>query len=384
MLLKTGQSQSAKAVDLVAAICALVAGGATLKAACAAHGVKQHVFQFKVLNHPDLRPRWLAAKRRGLEVSKARGPLRYADEILKLIEAGMSARKACASDSRFPSRHSFVAALRVNPALEHRYIAAVQAREDMHAKCVAAFGEIERRIKAGGRILEVLQPRVSFPDFNVLTRFLRENPEYDARYRAAFRERESGPNAIGQAAKYSDRELRRAAVDLMMNDTRHISTRHVSSTGPHVATLKKAGRRNPELAVAIESAIAMRRARLPGLPGPRFTPTVTLTIPAPKIIRPDPSARLASSLSENDIWRLAVAALPKSLDRDMRDDVASAIVLAVLEGNLSPELIASEAKRFVRNHNNEFSPYRFASLDKQVSFDSTLSFVDTLTTDAWE
>jgi hypothetical protein len=256
----------------------------------------------------------------------------------------------------------------------------------MDAKCRAAFPEIERRIKAGGRILEVLQPRERFPDYNVLSKFLESNPDFDARYRAAFREREAGPNAIGQAATYSDRELRRAAADLLQDNRRDISTLRVTPGGPHVQTLLRARFRDPELRCSVETAVTARRARLHIVHG-RPLVTAPPLVPAPAIIvriAPRQGEQLASSLSQNEIWRLAAAALPKTLDRDMRDDIIAEIAIEVLEGNLSAHLIASEAKRFVREYNRKFSPYQFASLDKSVAFDSTLSFVDSLTTDAWE
>ena len=348
---------TAKVTESFAAICASVAAGDWLKSACAAAGIKVHVFQFKVLKDPTLRARWLAAKNRGLEVRLNRGVLRYADEILWLIESGMSMRKACASDARFPSRHSFVAALRIDPVLQRRYDDAIDPQEDMDAKCRGAFDDIVRGIKAGGRILEVLQPRKRCPDYNVLSRFLKSNPEFDARYRAAFREREAGPNAIGQAASYSERELRRAAADLMLNDTRHISTAHVSPTGPHAATLLKASHRDAELRAAVETAIMARRARL-RLPGPKFVPTtVRVTVPAkqdggPRIVPP--------SLSSNELWQLAIAALPARLDSAMRNDVAADIIVAVLQGDLSPDQINGEAHRFISAHNRMFSIYRNA------------------------
>jgi hypothetical protein len=373
--------------NAVGSILTAVAAGSSLVEACAAQGLKVHQFQFRVLNNATLHRQWLNAKRSGQERRAAAGALRYAEQILVKIESGMSVRQACASDERFPSRGRFVAALRHSPNMERRYSDALDRQADMHRKCVEAFPEIEHRIKAGASILDALQPREAFPDYSTFTRFLKANPEYDARYRAAGRVRQSSPNARRNGPQYSPAELRQAATALMLSDARtEIHTSRLAPGGIHAQTLLRARFRDPDLLVAVESAVVARRTRLQMTVGgrPKIDPANVRLIAPPKILESDPTARLASALSQNDIWRLAAAALPKHLDRNVRDDIIGEIAVAVLAGDLAPHMIQPAAKRFVRDHNKNFSPYQFASLDKSLSFDSTLNVIDTLTSDAWE
>lgn len=359
-----------------AEICELVVSGKSLRDACAAFGIKQWRFQEIVLADPLLRSMWMAAKDRGKNGRLAAGHLRHADEILTLMASGRSLRDICALDPRFPHRQAFARALDWDPVRRARYDAAIRKWSAPHARSLIHFDEIERRIIAGGAIVDVLASGDTFPESRSWYMFLKAHPDYDARYRAAFRAREAGPNARGIVPKYSDRELQRAAADLLMSDKRYASIGHVVPEGPHTRTIMEARARSPELRAAVEHAIVVRRARL-GLSGPRFNPAA-----ATASMAPDQTCRL-KVWSSNEIWRLAAAALPKTLDRDTRDDVIADIAMEVLEGKLSPHLIGKRAGEFLRAHNKKFSTFTTRSLDAPLTSDSTMTLLDTLTTSDW-
>ncbi|KIZ41441.1 MULTISPECIES: hypothetical protein [Rhodopseudomonas] len=368
------------------AVLALIAGGMSVKAACRSkpHFPTAAQFNCRLRTDPALRARFEAVCARAGQGRPNLGALDHADEILKLIEGGMSARRACASDSRFPSRGSFVAALRYNPDLELRYDLALARRERPHAKALAAFDEIERRIIAGGAILQILNSdRTRFPDYTAFAKFLKTHPEFDARYRAAGRTRQAGPNALRQGPAYSANELRRAATALMLSNARgEVHTSRLAPGGIHTQSLLRARFRNPELLVAVESAVVARRTRLHLVNGrPKIDPAnVRLVAPSTMTVRGLMLAgeRHAAALSQNDLWRRAVAVLPRALDRDARDDIASAIVLAILEGAIDISMIASEAQRLLTIHNRErFDPNR-KSLDAPIGADSAFSLADVL------
>jgi hypothetical protein len=368
------------------AVLALIATGMAVKAACGSRRDFPSAAQFngRLRTDTDLRARFnVACSRAGQSRPKLSG-LQHADEMLKLIEGGMSVRQACASDPRFPSRDSFVAALRYNPDLELRYDLALARRERPHSKALAAFDEIERRIIAGGAILQILNSdRSQFPDYESFSRFLKARPEYDARYRAAGRARQAGPNALRQGPAYSARELRRAATALMLSDARQeIHTSRITPGGPHAQTLLRARFRNPDLLVAVESAVVARRTRLHLVNGrPKIDPAnVRVIAPSTMTVRGMMLAgeRHASALSQNDLWRRAVAALPRALDRDARDDIAGAIVLALLEGTIDFSMITSEARRLLSIHNRDrFYPNKI-SMDEPFSADNSLTLADVL------
>lgn len=368
------------------AVLALIAGGVSVKAACRSRRDFPTAAQFngRLKTDSALRARFNAACPRAGQSCRNLGALEHADEILKLIEGGMSVRRACASDSRFPSRASFVAALRYDSDLELRYDLALARRERPHAKALAAFAEIERRIIAGGAILEILNSdRCQFPDYMSFQKFLKARPEFDARYRAAGRGRQAGPNALRHGPMYSASELRRAATALMLSDAGgEIHTSRLSHGGIHTQTLLRARFRNPDLLVAVESAVAARRTRLHLINGrPKIDPAnVRLIAPSTMTVRGIVLAgeRHAAALSRNDLWRRVVTALPKALDRDARDDVAGAIVLAILEGDIDISMVASEASRLIASHHRERFQNNVISIDTPLQFDSTFSLADVL------
>jgi hypothetical protein len=395
MLLKTARvrvvrrriySAKGKRFAHVDAVLALIATGMSVKAACQSQPYFPTAAQFncRLRTDADLRARFNAVCPRAGQSCPNTAALQHADEILKLIEGGMSVRRACASDSRFPTRLSFVAALRYAPALELRYDLAMVRRERPHAKALAVFDDIERRIIAGAGILEVLNSdRRLFPDYSNFAKMLKAHPDLDARYRAAGRARQAGPNALRQGPAYSASELRRAATALMLSNARNeIHTSRLSPGGIHTQTLLRARFRNPDLLVAVERAVAARRTRLHLVNGrPKINPAnVRVIAPSTMIVRGMMLAgeRHAAVLSQNDLWRRAVAALPKALDRDARDDVAGAIVLAILEGDIDISIIGSEARRLLTIHNRErFDPDK-KSLDAPLGADSAFSLADVL------
>lgn len=115
----------------VDAVLALIATGMSVKAACGTDRRFPTAAQFtnRLQTDPDLRARFNAVCSRAGRGRPNLAALEHADEILSLIESGMSVRKACASDSHFSARESFVAALRHAPAFELRYDLALARRE---------------------------------------------------------------------------------------------------------------------------------------------------------------------------------------------------------------------------------------------------------------
>ena len=261
-------------------------------------------------------------------------------------------------------------------------------RKRPHVKAIAAFDEIERRIVAGGAIYDILNSdRARFPAYEQFRRFLKSSPEHDARYRAAGRARQAGPNALRQGPAYSATELRRATTALMLSDARgEIHTSRLSPGGPHTQTLLRARFRDPELLVAVESAVVARRTRLHLVNGrPKIDPANVVGVPASGLIKCDtvsylPGERLAAALSSDDLWRLAFDALPKNIDPDARNDIAADLVVAVLEGRIGAHEIRNHVGDFKTAHYRKISSRQnTSSLDEPVYSDSTVTLGDLLT-----
>lgn len=92
---------------------------------------------------------------------------------------------------------------------------------------------------------------------------------------------------------------------------------------------------------------------------------------------------LESALGKNTLYAAAVAAVPRSLPRDVRMDVVSAIVLAVLEGEISEAQIPANAQRFVTAHYRMFDQHKTRSLDEPMAGSEKLRLGDTIAADAF-
>lgn len=112
-------------------VLALIATGMSVKAVCGTDLRFPTTAQFNCRLQTDaaLRARFDAVCPRAGRGRPNLEAHEHADESLGLIESGMSVRKACASDSRFSARESFVAALRHVPAFKLRYDLALARRE---------------------------------------------------------------------------------------------------------------------------------------------------------------------------------------------------------------------------------------------------------------
>ena len=86
---------------------------------------------------------------------------------------------------------------------------------------------------------------------------------------------------------------------------------------------------------------------------------------------------LGMRLNSNAIYGAANEAVPRGLPADIRDDIISLIVLAVLEGELRPDEIATRSREVVRAHYREFSDFTL-SLDAVIPGTDGLRMIDTL------
>lgn len=64
-----------------------------------------------------------------------------------------------------------------------------------------------------------------------------------------------------------------------------------------------------------------------------------------------------AALERNEIFAAAARAVPRGMPSWKRDDIIGDIVLAVLEGTIAADEIATRAKEFIRAFNRQFSEY---------------------------
>ena len=87
---------------------------------------------------------------------------------------------------------------------------------------------------------------------------------------------------------------------------------------------------------------------------------------------------LRTALCQNELYRVANAATPCSLPTDIRDDVVSEMILAVLEGRLGQHQIIHAAPRFVSQHFRAREWAQTLSLDAIVPGTDHLRLIDTI------
>lgn len=90
---------------------------------------------------------------------------------------------------------------------------------------------------------------------------------------------------------------------------------------------------------------------------------------------------LNAALGQNTLYAAALAAVPTSLPRHVRDDVISSIVLAVLEGEFTQADIAKNAKRFVSAHYRDSEFHSLQSLDAIIPGTEKTRLGDTIRAD---
>lgn len=86
-----------------------------------------------------------------------------------------------------------------------------------------------------------------------------------------------------------------------------------------------------------------------------------------------------AALLKNDIYAAAHRAVPRGLQPWIRDDIIATMILAVIEGKVMLEELATQAGAFVRQHRRD-SEYDVRSLDGQIA-GTDLRFIDMVTAD---
>jgi hypothetical protein len=286
------------------------------------------------------------------------------------------------------------------------------------------FEAIMQTVEAGASITEAVDD--AGVNYHAFAKILKRSPAHDARYRQASRTRQAGPNARSRGRNYSQDEIEAAvaAVADRSESTSDLSRKKIGAGGPHFATLKARGDTQLERALdaraerfgiqrhaftddAYDRVVAFiqgggsfrkirssdRRdqpkvwaikARMAA--DAEFALKIAAAIAArPKVVK-EPKKVWRDGLHQEalqqvDIYRLARAALPRGLEPDVRDDVISAIVLAVLEGEIRPDEITAKARSYMRKHFQAFSAHSFESLDRRTFLDEDVALVDTVSSD---
>lgn len=94
--------------------------------------------------------------------------------------------------------------------------------------------------------------------------------------------------------------------------------------------------------------------------------------------------KIKGQLSQNDLFATVNRCVPVGLPTHIRDDVVGAMVLAVLEGELSLDQVPKRAREFTAAYHREAGTYSNMSIDAPIAGTDDLRLIDTLTqADTW-
>lgn len=302
---------------------------------------------------------------------KPRGqPLPHADEIIALVEGGMTVAAACRSDPAFPTWDAFVKYFRRDP------VRADRLQQALRTRAVNATGKPGARLRriftaadydaalqvlrSSNRALKSAVPP-PLPSYNACWQRARTDTAFAEELRAAVAEREANRNS-----RFSD------ALELIGANPTVGVTKLLKQAGqrlPSRQTLDHHFNRNPSFAALLAPVRQKRKLvqshfRKQQTAKPVYTTNV-----------------LAKLLGANEFYAIAEKAVPKNLDPWDRDDIKAEMVTAMISGTLSLEGAAKSGKQFAGEFMAQQGRQRFKSLDTSAFGPSGENWVATLSTD---
>lgn len=240
-----------------------------------------------------------------------------------------------------------------------------------------AFERILERV-AGGEALRVICAEADQPSLQVVSNYRRKHADFDRRVRAAFGRREG----VRVRPEEFDRVLARVAAgeDLLKvcaapgmpsPPAFYEHTVRDASFGARYSSLQ-GGRRGRRVTAArkealleeLRSGIHLSRARAMcwqtinkhrGL-DPTFARHLSLIAPVRRSGNAFAHREVfVRALRQDEIYAIAMAAVPSGLPGFMADDIRSDIVVGLLTGTITPETAKKAAREAIREYNAMFS-----------------------------
>lgn len=223
-------------------------------------------------------------------------------------------------------------------------------------RVVEHFDAIVALIRGGMTGNEACSTRPEYPSYRSLSEWATKHGRMEE-VRAAWQTREKSDAArMRTNVKYTDADWQ-AVLDVFERYPRK-SQRDLDATlraaGLPCRDLIKYKRRRDEAFDARFKAVANLKRKRAGRPDPA---------PPKPVYR---SGQLRSALLRDPFFAAAYAAMPRTLDPDIKNDVVADIVLAVLSGAIHVSEIATQAQNYIRDHNRRFARADVSSLDVRV------------------
>jgi hypothetical protein len=334
----------------------------------------------RAYRNPELKARIDAAKSRRKANIAAAVEARYVEafhKTLPLIRAGATLVEACGSDPALPDYTTIYNLVRRHPDLRNKLDETFAARDRDKWNAVppaVALIEIEKIIELvrSGYLLKDAFDKVSERSHATIRTFLRNNPAIKARIDAAVTARESGPKARGHHAVAEKLTWSDAAYDEALEAVRRHRGKTIhdvlGSDRPTYNSVWRRAQCSPGFAERYRDALGEYKAW-----------RQTAYAKQPK--RVYAKENLRRSLNENKLYREVSKLFQNYHDPDLRDDLISSVVIAVLDGEIDE--LARDGADFAWQQHRKLQLITMDTLDRPMFDKPGSTLGDTITADQW-
>ncbi|MGY4572595.1 hypothetical protein [Bradyrhizobium sp. USDA 3256] len=289
----------------------------------------------------------------------------YFDEILALVEGGMTIKEVLQSRPEFPPKPTFKSYVYGPPDRPADRRARLEAAKATGKAARAGHYKVlhltEQQYERSLEIVFASDPSISLqnldyeggPKYSALHNRALRDAQFAKRLTVAMKDRKWG----GRECTYTDTQIDQAIGIIRAEGHARYRESHKQRGLPHYGQI---------LRRAVGDPILLRR----------YQNAVSAWV--------DTSGELhRTSLLANDVYGTVEAAVSRHLDRTDRDDIISDLVEQVISGQIHLEQVASLATEFTRRHDRMFSRHRNRSLDEPVFKGSRIDSVSADVPETW-
>lgn len=300
-------------------------------------------------------------------------------DVLPLIRSGATVADACRNNPHSPDPTVIFGLLKKRPELKLKLDQAVADREAMKVANrlpPLSDDQIERIMAAvsNGALIKEAFAATSNRSSSELRVFLRSRPDLKARLNTAVAEREASNRARGRQAVVEKRTWSDADYDAALDAIRNHRGRSIHDVlGNNLPTYNgiwDRSRRSVGFAERFRDAI-----------GEQMAWRRTTYAKQPKRIYQQETLR--RGLNENELYREASKLFHRGMDPDLRDDLISNVVTAVLAGELPRDELAVRGAAVGWHHHRKLNGRQMDTLDRPAYDNAKISLLDTITGDQW-
>ena len=322
----------------------------------------------------------VAVRKARFAAARVAGQLSHLDAIICLVASGMTVRAACKTDRAYPSFGTVYTLLKTDADRSARLHEALRLRDEAASAARPpivqdeAIQKIAQHVESGSSLGEALT--VAGVNKTALYKHYRRDATSRSVVLGAIDRRESGDHATGRAARYdprrvwTDAEFEAALAAISAYAGKSVKDVLQAPLMTYPVIYGKA-QRDPGFLLRLNDAIGgyIKRRKL-------ARPKVVKRVYEQNVLR--------SGLLLDQIYADASKLFHRGLDDDLRDDMISEVVMAVLDGRLPRDEVAKNGREFGWAFVRGLKRQAIDSLDRTVGFDGDKrSLGDLMTSDQW-